>query len=486
MALFILQPSALILPSYWTALPFGLLLCAIALFPLLPRIAPWWHSNLHRFYVAGGCGLAAILYYLILNQQPVEGHWPIHFVVAPASGGLQWRAAAAVAANAICAEYVPFIVLLFSLYTISGGIRIEGRFRPTPQVNTVLLALGALLASFIGTTGAAMILIRPLLEANRDRRHVRHTLVFFIFTVCNCGGCLLPLGDPPLLLGYLLGVPFLWTLTLWPQWLFANGLLLAIYYLWDRFWPFPREALPAGGTSLSGAKGVVRGPSTPFTTNAARRCPQGVPPKILGLWPNGLLLLGVIASIALLDPGRPIPGTSWRPWIYLREVLQGLLVLCSLCVGSSAVRKANKFNYHAIVEVAVLFAGIFLTVQAPLEIMRVRGPSLGLHSPAGFFWATGGLSAVLDNAPTYLVFFEAAKSLGGEHLLAGVEQSLLIAVSLGSVFMGAMTYIGNGPNFMVKSLAEESGVGMPGFFGYLVYSAAVLLPVLLLTTWIFL
>ncbi|MCR4415140.1 MAG: sodium:proton antiporter, partial [Thermoguttaceae bacterium] len=352
------------------------------------------------------------------------------------------------------------------LYVITGGIRIEGNLAAHPATNAAFLIAGAILASFVGTTGAAMLLVRPLLETNRERKHVRHTVVFFIFVVCNCGGCLLPLGDPPLFLGYLLGVPFLWTLKLWPAWLFANGALVTLYYLWDRFWCYPKESL------VDVARDEMRSGRLRFS----------------GLWPNAGLLAGVVLSVALLDPSKPVPGTDWHPWLYLREVVQLVLVALSLSLGSDALRHRNRFTYHPIIEVAALFLGIFVCMQAPIQILHVEGPSLGLSSPAAFFWATGSLSSFLDNAPTYVVFFETAGSLmagPSETTIAGVREPLLVAVSLGAVFMGAMTYIGNGPNFMVRAIAERSGIAMPSFFGYMVYSCLVLLPIFALTVWLF-
>jgi Na+/H+ antiporter NhaD/arsenite permease-like protein len=446
--------------------PFVLLLGAIAVLPLLPWTGHWWESNRNRFLVAAVLGAITLLYYLTAHEKPVEGHWPVHHPVQSAEG-LNWHVTWAVLANAILYEYVPFIMLLFSLYTISGGIRIEGDLRAHPLTNTTFMAVGGLLASFIGTTGAAMLLIRPLLETNRERKHVVHTVVMFIFVVCNCGGCLLPIGDPPLFLGYLRGVPFLWTMGLWPAWLFVNGALLAIYYLWDHFWYYPHEARPD----------IVRDET------------QVRPLRFSGVWPNALLLAGVVLSVALLDPSKPLPGTTWHPWMYLREIAQLGLVALSLALGSAAVRRANNFNYHAIIEVAALFFGIFICMQAPLQILNVRGADLPLSSPMHFFWTTGGLSSVLDNAPTYVVFFETAKTLGGDNLVppeTGVAEALLIGISLGAVFMGAMTYIGNGPNFMVKAIAEKSGIRMPSFFGYMVYSCCILLPLLVVTTLIFL
>jgi len=449
-------------PATWTVVPFGLLLAAIAILPLVPQTSHWWENNWHRFYVAGGLGLLTLSTYLFTYHQPVMGHWPIDHLVAPSPGPLNWHVTATVAVNALAGEYFPFIILLFSLYVISGGIQIDGDFPAHPLVNTAFLGVGALLASLIGTTGAAMLLIRPLLQTNRQRQHVQHTVILFIFVVCNCGGCLLPLGDPPLFLGYLFGVPFWWTLKLWPAWLLLNGLLLTIYFLGDHFWYYPRES--------------------PRDVDRDERPTR--PLRLRGVWPNGLLLAGVILSVALLDPGKPWPGTSWHPWVYLREAV--LLVLVAISLGRTAktIRRHNDFDYGPILEVAALFVGIFLAMQPPLAILHSHGPSLGLATPVGFFWATGSLSAVLDNAPTYAVFFETARSLGGAPTVAGVKESLLAAISLGAVFMGAMTYIGNGPNFMVRSIAEKSGIGMPSFFGYVIYSALILLPLLWITTWL--
>jgi len=451
-------------PPLWTVTPFLLLLGSIAVLPLIRYTEQWWESNLHRFYVAAGLAFVTLLYYALFHQQPVEGHWPSHYIAQPAGDVIQTGLAWTVLENAILAEYIPFIVLLFSLYTITGGIRIEGDLRANPMTNATFMAIGGLLASFVGTTGAAMALIRPLLETNRERKHVQHTIVFFIFVVCNCGGCLLPIGDPPLFLGYLRGVDFTWTLSLWPQWLFVNSLLLLIYCLLDGLYFYPREK----------AKDIQRDAS------------QVKQLSFYGLWPHVALVGGVVLSVAFLDPSKPLAGTSWHPWMFLREVVQLGLVAISLKLGSDAVRRANNFNYHAIVEVAALFVGIFICMQPALQILHVAGPNLGIDTPAKFFWITGGLSSVLDNAPTYVVFFETARTVSGpgSELVAGVAERFLVPVSLGAVFMGAMTYIGNGPNFMVKAIAEKSGVRMPSFFGFVFfYSVPILLPVLLLVTW---
>ena len=451
-------------PPLFMVIPFALLLGAIAVLPLIPFTEHWWESNMNRFIVAAVLGVFTLCYYLWFHEFPIEGHWPAHAVVMHNAQGANTGTALAVLANAILGEYIPFIMLLFSLYTISGGIRIQGDLKAHALTNVGFITAGGLLASFIGTTGAAMLLIRPLLETNKERKHVKHTVIFFIFVVCNCGGCLLPIGDPPLFLGYLRGVPFTWTFALWPEWLFVNFSLIVVYFLWDHFVCYPKETVPD----------IIRD-----ETRTTRL-------KFSGIWPNALLLLGVIFSVALLDPSKAVPGTNWHPWMYIREIAQLVLVALSLLLGSAVVRRANNFNYHAIIEVAALFFGIFICMQPPLQILGIRGPDLGLQTPTHFFWTTGCLSSVLDNAPTYVVFFETAKTLGGENLVAGVAESLLAAVSLGAVFMGAMTYIGNGPNFMVKAIAEKSGIRMPSFFGYMLYSCVVLLPILIITTLIFL
>jgi Na+/H+ antiporter NhaD/arsenite permease-like protein len=461
------ETEAMTPPPVAMLAPFAFLLGAIALFPLLPHVSHWWESNLNKFYAAAILALVTLLYFLFWHAHPLAVHWPAHHIVKPNSTGPNVLSAWGVFAGAFFREYFPFMTLLFSLYTVCGGIRIEGDLSARPATNTMFFLVGGLLASFIGTTGAAMLLIRPLLHTNRERKHVVHTVIFFIFIVCNCGGCLLPIGDPPLFLGYLLGVPFFYTFDLWKEWLFVNSSLLGIYFLWDSLWFYPRES-----------KADIRSEET-----RVHRLRFG------GLWLNIPLLLLIVFSVAVLSPSKTFPGTGWHPWMYLREVVQLLLVGLSLFLGDEHLRRQNHFNYFAIVEVAVLFFGIFITMQPALQILDVLGPKLPLSTPTHFFWATGGLSSFLDNAPTYVVFFTAAKALthanGLADPVAGVSQVLLAAVSLGSVFMGANTYIGNGPNFMVKAIAEQSGIKMPSFFGYMVYSICILIPLLVLTNWLF-
>jgi len=447
----------------WVA-PFAVLLLCIAVLPLLGTTKHWWERNTSKLLVSVLLGVITVGYYL-WRGVGFEGADP----------GL--ASAKLVLSHAILADYVPFIVLLFSLYVISGGINLSGDLPAHPMTNTVFIGIGALLASFIGTTGASMLLIRPLLQTNSERKYVKHTIIVFIFLVCNIGGCLLPIGDPPLFLGYLRGVPFLWPFNLWKEWLFLNALVLVLYYFWDT-WRYRQEAI-----------------------SDIRRDEIQVAPIRLQGTVNFLLLLVVVLAVGTLVPGQKFPGTNWVvPDIWhgvgLRELVQLALVGISMWLTPGAIRRANSFNFAAIGEVACLFLGIFVCMQVPIEILHAVGPKLpeyNLTSPRFFFWATGILSSFLDNAPTYVVFFETARSLewsNPEELLTlttggKIALPLLIAISLGAVFMGATSYIGNGPNFMVKSIAEQSGVKMPSFFGYMVYSLVILGPLFVVVMFIF-
>ena len=406
------------LPVY-TVAPFALLLVAIAVLPLW---APhWWEPNRNKLVVSALLGLPILALYL--RREP---------------GALV----------AMAEEYVSFIVLLAGLYVISGGVLLRGDLAASPLTNTGFLAVGSMLASLVGTTGASMLLIRALLQTNRERTRVRHTVVFFIFVVSNAGGLLTPLGDPPLFLGYLRGVPFAWTLRLWPQWLTMVGALLAVYYVWDRL-QYARE------------------PAAAIRRDLAEREPLSLAGGLNVLW-----LAAVVAAVALV--AAP-----------LREAVIAGLAGLSLWQTPREIRRANGFTAVPMAEVAVLFLGIFLTMLPALELLRAHGGALGVRQPWQFFWATGALSSFLDNAPTYLTFLALGQGLGLSAEVAGVPDSVLAAISTGAVAMGANTYIGNAPNFMVKSIAEEAGVRMPGFLGYMAYSAIVLLPLFAVVTLLF-
>lgn len=438
-------------PNVLAIAPFAALLLCIAILPLIEKAERWWSHNRNKLIVALSLAVVTLAYY------------------GATFGG---AAIVHVLDHAVLGDYVPFIAVLFALYVISGGISLIGDLPAHPRTNTAFLAVGAVLASFIGTTGASMLLIRPLLATNSERRNVRHTVVFFIFIVSNAGGMLLPLGDPPLFLGFLRGVPFLWTLGLWPAWLICNALLLATYFAWDCA-AYRRES-----------------PENIIWDEAVRR-PLKVHGSINLLW-----LLGVVACVALVTPDRPLPGTTWVVPHLVREALLMALVVLSLMTTPKGAREEHGFNYHAIIEVAALFIGLFITMQAPLDILRHGAGELShlLSTDRRFFWISGALSSVLDNAPTYSVFFQCAESLTNvstDHVLrlvdgGAVRMTWLTGVSLGTVLMGANTYIGNGPNFMVRSIAEQSGVKMPSFFGYMRYSLLVMVPLYLVVTWMLL
>ena len=381
----------------------------------------------------------------------------------------------ALLAHALVAEYIPFIVLLFSLYTLSGGILVWGTLRATPALNTGLLAIGTLLASLMGTTGAAMLLIRPVLKANHGRASSVHVVVFFIFLVANVGGGLTPLGDPPLFLGFLKGVDFFWTVKAMALPVLLLSLaLLAVFYVIDSYY-FRRD-----GAAVD----------------------DGAPPTPLKLYGrlNLLLLPGVIGAVLLSGFWKPgiafdVLGTPLELQNLVRDLLLIGLALLSLLLTPKQVRAGNEFNWDPILEVGKLFAGIFITIAPAIAILRagsdghlaaivslVSGED-GLPINAMYFWMTGFLSGFLDNAPTYLVFFNLAA--GDAFTLMTQLPQTLLAISMGAVFMGALTYIGNAPNFMVKAIAEQRGIAMPSFFGFLLWSCAILLPLFLVLTWLF-
>ncbi|MFM9957712.1 MAG: sodium:proton antiporter [Phycisphaerales bacterium] len=474
-------------PSLIWVAPFVALLLCVALLPLFHRTAHWWHANSSKLLVSIVCAGMVLAHYWTRGFG-VHLHGDVTVAAArllgvgieaePSGKGYStiagFPALMGAAINSMW-EYTPFIVMLFSLYAIAGGIVVRGRLSAAPGAITALMAIGGVLASLVGTTGASVLLIRPLLKALQSRRNKVHTVVFFIFIVSNVGGTMLPIGDPPLFVGFLRGVPFLWTLSLWAPWVFMMGSLLAIYFVWDSMlWKKERregyDASPIG----------------------AALTPE--PVSVAGLI-NAVWLVLVVLCVATLAPGSQFPGTSWVVPPLLREGAMLGLVAVSFLTTAKGLRAENKFDWFPIAEVAALFLGIFVALQVPLEILSVRGGELGLTTAWQYFWATGALSAFLDNAPTYAVFFQTA--LSAPPPPAGVEMvtlangsqirdDFLAAVSLGAVFMGACTYIGNGPNFMVKAIAEEGGVKMPGFFGYMAYAAAVLVPLFVVLTVVFL
>jgi Na+/H+ antiporter NhaD/arsenite permease-like protein len=363
------------------------------------------------------------------------------------------------------------MALLGSLFIIAGGVHVRGSLAGTPLANTILLGAGAVLANIIGTTGASVVLIRPFLRANEERKHRVHQVVFFIFVVSNCGGLLTPLGDPPLFLGFLKGVPFEWTLRLWKEWALVNGALLVIFHFIDE-WHLERDERADKKQALLLEVMEHR----PLRIDGAR---------------NLIWLAGVVAVIVGKGQGWGVGGGEWAYGV--QEGLMALLAVAAYATTKPEIRTRNRFGFAPIVEVAILFAGIFVTMVAPLVLLNRHGSELGLAQPWHFFWATGALSSFLDNAPTYLTFASAACGLFGvtaegtkylaELLARGPEAArILEAVSCGAVFMGANTYIGNGPNFMVKAIAEENGVKMPTFFGYMAWAGAILIPLFLAVT----
>lgn len=434
--------------AWWSIIPFALLLASIAILPLLPATEHLWERNAVKLGVALVLGLPIAVWFVAAGH----GEEVVHALV----------------------EYGQFILLLLALFVVAGGIYLVGDIRATPRNNTIFLAVGGILASFIGTTGAAMLLIRPLLNTNRERTHRAHTVIFTILIVANCGGLLTPLGDPPLFLGFLRGVPFAWTFSLLPQWAFVNGMLLLTYYALDRrqYAQEPTEAIAFDDSAVT---------------------PLGVAGKI-----NFLFFAMIIAAVAFV-PSLHLEAileghAAWTDWVPWRELVFLLAAAGSFLLGNKEVRfHLNQFTWTPILEVAALFIGIFLTMMPALKYLAQVAPSLPLNKIT-FFVFSGGLSAVLDNAPTYVTFFEMAAQLPGDPRIAanpalgmpGVPEGYLVAISLGSVFCGAITYIGNGPNFMTKAVADAAGVKMPTFGGYVVWTFMYLVPTLVAMVLIFL
>lgn len=432
------------------ALPFAGILLSIAVFPL---VAPnFWHHNFGK--IAAFWALAFLLPFTVLHGMGIAVYELLHVLLL---------------------EYVPFIILLLSLFTVAGGVRLRGSLVGSPLVNTLILAFGTVIASWMGTTGAAMLLIRPIILANAWRKHRVHTIVFFIFLVANIGGSLTPLGDPPLFLGFLKGVSFFWPMThLFAPMLLASVILLGVYFLLDTYLMRKEDAKPP--RSANGEKLALEGSF------------------------NILLLVGIIGAVLLSGLWKPGIGiTIYHVHLDLQNIVRDVLLLAiafiSWKVTSLESREANGFSWFPILEVAKLFVAIFITIVPAIAILKAgeSGALSGIvslvtkadgtpNNPV-YFWVTGILSSFLDNAPTYLVFFNTAG--GDPHELMGPLALTLEAIAAGAVFMGANSYIGNAPNFMVKAIAEERGIKMPSFFGYIGWSIVFLIPVFVLITVVF-
>lgn len=438
----------------WSGFPFAGILLSIALFPLL---APaFWHHHFGK--VTAAWALVFAIPFLFLYQG-AAWHEIVHIYLK---------------------DYLPFIILLWSLYTVAGGILVEGAPAGTPLANTVMLALGTLIASWVGTTGASMLLIRPMLRMNAARKNKIHVVVFFIFLVSNMGGALTPLGDPPLFLGFLHGVPFFWTLKLIPEMALVSVLVLALFYVFDTVMQRRESGAQARGHKRAPAERI----------------------RLRGLH-NLIFLAGIIGGVlfsGLVKLGEfNVLGVHLAVQDELRDLILIAMGLLSLKFTAKEIREGNGFTWGPIQEVAILFAGIFMTIIPMLAMLRAGTEGAlafiiaAVREPWHYFWASGSLSSFLDNAPTYLTFLNTAlgrffpgqPELEAIHALIAEKEIYLKAISCGAVFMGANTYIGNAPNFMVKSLAEESGIKMPSFFGYMLYSLLILIPNFVLVTLIF-
>lgn len=445
----------------WSMIPFAGMLLSIAIFPIVK--AEWWEKNMLWVALFWSAVFLVPFFFAYGGSETISQL--VHTVIL---------------------DYVPFLLLLFALYAVAGGIVLKGSLVGTPKVNTVLLLIGTVLASVIGTTGAAMVLIRPLIRANDWRKRKMHSIIFFIFLVCNVGGALTPVGDPPLFMGFLRGVPFFWTTVhLMPLYLFTAGILLVIYYLVE--------------TKMY-KKDLAEGCKQPEASGDKLRVEGLINLVYIGLILFGVVISGVLAqSAAFQNPDGTVKGitlfthhghASVATWPnIIKDVILLLAAFLSMKTTKKEIREFNNFNWGAIEEVAKLFIGIFITMIPALAILGARGASLGLNTEWQFFWSTGMLSGFLDNTPTYLVFLTTAAAVGAAEGVATtigiVEAHILVAVSAGAVFMGALSYIGNAPNFMVRSIAEEHNIKMPSFFGYMKWSFGILVPIFILDTLLF-
>ncbi|KAF0131271.1 MAG: Arsenite permease-like protein [Bacteroidetes bacterium] len=423
----------------WASIPFAIMLLFIAIGPLF--FHHWWEENKNKLIISLVLGIPTAIY-LIAN-------------------GLTDKLT-----HQLVFDYIPFIVLLGSLFIITGGIQLKGDIEAKPAINTLFLAIGAVLASFMGTTGAAMLLIRPVIKTNSERKYKVHTILFFIAVVANAGGMLTPLGDPPLFLLYLRGAPFEWFFHLTKEWAFVNGLLLVVYFIFDTYY---HKKEPAANVEKDHTQIEKLGISGTY---------------------NFIFLIGIVLSVAFLNQNYLHIIHDNHYFGFIREAVMLSFAGMSLYFTPQLLRKENKFTWTPIIEVAFLFLGIFVTMVPALLWLRDNASTLGIDSVAMFYYATGGLSSFLDNAPTALAFHNLALGMvdpTATNLVAGISEEFLTAISLGAVFFGAMTYIGNGPNFMVKAIAEENNISMPSFFGYIFkFSLIILLPIYILTQLLFL
>ena len=441
----------------WLIIPFAGLLLSIAVFPLVKP--EWWEKR----------------------KPWVVIFWSMLFII-PFAFLYGVQDAAETVLECIVNDYLTFIVLLFGLFCVSGNITLEGDLAGSPRINTGLLAIGTFLSSCIGTTGASMLLVRPIIKMNSWRKRKSQIMIFFIFMISNMGGCLTPIGDPPLLMGFTRGVPFTWSLRLFPILLFNTVILCFIFYLIDRH---------------NYRKDIAEGRRPDLSKGGTEIKFEGIHNIIFIIMIVGAVILsGVLPSLSIFKMsdgtarGIRIFGDVTLSFAALIEMAIILLsAFLSFKTTRQEIRTKNHFTWGAIIEVAVLFIGIFITMQPALKILTAKGASLGVTEPYQMFWITGAMSSFLDNTPTYLVFLTTAGTLGctsGVATSVGIiSNRLLTAISCGAVFMGAVTYIGNAPNFMVKSISDENGVRMPSFFGYILWSACILLPVFLIDTLLF-
>ncbi len=441
----------------WLVVPFaGLLLC-IAVFPLVKP--EWWEKN----------------------QPWAVAFWSILFII-PYAVLYGVPSAAETVLECIINDYLTFIVLLFGLFCVAGNITLEGDLAGSPRVNTIMLAIGTLLSSCIGTTGASMLLVRPIIKMNAWRKRKSQIMIFFIFMISNMGGCLTPIGDPPLLMGFTRGVPFTWSLKLFPILLFNMVVLCIMFYLIDRL-NYRKDIAEGCRPDLSKAGTEVKFEGGHNVIFIVMIVAAVILSGVLPTFPVFKNAEGAVRGIKVFEDVT----FTFPAMIEIAIIL--LAAWLSFKTTKKEIRVKNHFTWGAIKEVAILFVGIFITMQPALKILTAKGASLGITEPYQMFWITGALSSFLDNTPTYLVFLTTAGTLGATTGIATtvgiVSEKLLTAISCGAVFMGAVTYIGNAPNFMVKSISDENGVRMPSFFGYMLWSIGILVPVFILDTLIF-